>query len=206
MNYTCSTFYVPHPVPVIQGSLGRDRQSDQSIIKYFQSVKEEGQGIPASADKGWKTDWYAHVDHSKVLSPLLDQIHLWYCNNVVGARGPKFITDYKFQNTNNLHIDANVWFQEYLPGQISPQHDHGTLSKYSWVYYLHVDKDPSPLTFVSSKENKGELEIVDEIHCPVYNGMIVMFPSFLQHKVYPCDTVRYVLAGNINDIEYKEQQ
>lgn len=206
MKYSCSTLYVPQIVPVKHGYLGRDHNSDLKIIKYFLDFKNEGNGIPATNSTGWKTDWYAHQDHSEILSPLLDTIHLWYCNNVVGARGPKFITDYAFQNTNNLHIDANVWFQEYLPGQTSPQHDHGTLARYSWVYYMSVDKNPSPLTFVTLGDKKGELEVVDEISCPVYNGMIIMFPSFMQHKVYPCDTLRYVLAGNINDIEYKEQQ
>ena len=206
MKYSCSTFYVPHPVPIRHGFLNRDRQDDVKLIKYFLDYKESGGGIPGTNNTGWKTDWFAHVDHSEALSPLLDQIHLWYCQNVVGVRGPKFITDYQFPNTNNLHIDANVWFQEYLPGQISIQHDHGTLSRYSWVYYLEVDKNPNPLTFVSNKEEKGEINPVDEIHCQVYNGMIIMFPSFMPHKVYPCNESRYVLAGNINDIEYKEQQ
>jgi hypothetical protein len=31
-----------------------------------------------------------------------------------------------------------------------------------------------------------------------------MFPSTIHHKVYPVNTTRYVLAGNINDITYRE--
>jgi hypothetical protein len=54
------------------------------------------------------------------------------------------------------------------------------------------------------KETKNEVFPVDEIHLPVYNDMIVMFPSIIHHKVYPVNTTRYVLAGNINDITQKE--
>jgi hypothetical protein len=31
-------------------------------------------------------------------------------------------------------------------------------------------------------------------------GMLVMFPGFLNHKVKPTESYRYVIAGNINDI------
>lgn len=203
MTNSCSTLYIDHPIAIRHGALGYSNKKE--IVDYFLEQKELGKGIPASNNTGWKTDWYAHQEH-QILNPLLDQIHLWYCKHIVGPRGPNFIINSHFQNTNNFNIDANVWFQEYLPGQMSPQHEHGTLSRYSWVYYLDVGADSSPLTFVQLKNDKTDLNTVDEIHLPVYNDMIVMFPSFMHHKVYPSNNKRYVLAGNINDIKYEEQQ
>ena len=110
----------------------------------------------------------------------------------------------KWPNTKFFDIDAEVWFQESLPGQGCPQHEHGTLSRYSWVYYLDVGENNSPLTFIEMKETKNEVFPVDEIHLPVYNDMVVMFPSNIHHKVYPVNATRYILAGNINDIAQKE--
>jgi hypothetical protein len=74
------------------------------------------------------------------------------------------------------------------------------------VYYLDVGENSSPLTFVQLEDQKNELQKVDEIHLPVYNDMIVMFPSIVHHKVYASKTKRYILAGNINDISYEDEE
>jgi len=203
MTNSCSTFYISHPISIRHGQLGYSNRKE--IIDYFLDLKQKGDGVPPQEDRGWKTDWEIHLNH-RILDKLLDMVHLWYCQHIVGPRGPSFIVKSTFQNTKHFNIDANVWFQEYLPGQVSPQHEHGTLSRYSWVYYLDVGENGSPLTFVELKDNKNELQKVDEIHLPVYNDMIVMFPSNIHHKVYPCKTKRYVLAGNINDISYEDKE
>ena len=199
MKLSCSTLYISHPTAIRHGPLGVSKQSRQSIVEYFLKLKGESQ----PTNESWKTGHDIHLDHD-ILNPLLDQIHLWYCNNIVGPRGPKFMQDQVWPNTKFFDIDAEVWFQESLPGQGCPQHEHGTLSRYSWVYYLDVGESNNPLTFVEMKETKNEVFPVDEIHLPVYNDMIVMFPSIIHHKVYPVNTTRYVLAGNINDITQKE--
>ena len=199
MKLSCSTLYISHPTAIRHGPLGVNKQSRQSIVEHFLKLKDKSQ----PTNESWKTGHDIHLEHD-ILNPLLDQIHLWYCNNIVGPRGPKFMQDQVWPNTKFFDIDAEVWFQESLPGQGCPQHEHGTLSRYSWVYYLDVGESNNPLTFVEMKETKNEVFPVDEIHLPVYNDMIVMFPSIIHHKVYPVNTTRYVLAGNINDITQKE--
>jgi len=199
MKLSCSTLYISQPTAIRHGPLGFQKQHRQPIIDHFLNLKEDNQ----PSDKSWKTEHDIHLDHN-ILNPLLDLVHLWYCHNVIGPRGPHFITNQVWKDTTSLSIDAEVWFQESLPGQGCPQHEHGTLSRYSWVYYLDVGETNSPLTFVEMKEHKNEVSPVDEIHLPVYNDMIVMFPSTVHHKVYPVNATRYILAGNINDISYKE--
>ena len=199
MKLSCSTLYISHPTAIRHGPLGVNKQSRQSIVEHFLKLKDKSQ----PTNESWKTGHDIHLDHD-ILNPLLDQIHLWYCHNVVGPRGPKFITDQIWHDTGNLDIDAEVWFQESLPGQGCPQHEHGTLSRYSWVYYLDVGESNNPLTFVEMQESKNEIFPVDEVNLPVYNDMVVMFPSTIHHKVYPVNTTRYILAGNINDITYRE--
>jgi len=199
MKLSCSTLYISHPVAIRHGPLGMQKQQSKEIVDYFLKLKDKD--LPTN--QSWKTNHHIHLEHN-ILDTVLDHIHLWYCNNVVGPRGPKFMQDQKWPNTKFFDIDAEVWFQESLPGQGCPQHEHGTLSRCSWVYYLDVGEDNSPLTFVEMKENKNEVFPVDEIHLPVYNDMVVMFPSNIHHKVYPVNTTRYILAGNINDIVQKE--
>ena len=199
MKLSCSTLYISHPTAIRHGPLGVSKQSRQSIVEYFLKLKGESQ----PTNESWKTEHDIHLDHD-ILNPLLDQIHLWYCHNVVGPRGPKFITDQVWPDTSNLDIDAEVWFQESLPGQGCPQHEHGTLSRCSWVYYLDVGESNNPLTFVEMQQSKNEIFPVDEVNLPVYNDMVVMVPSTIHHKVYPVNTTRYILAGNINDITYRE--
>jgi len=203
MTNSCSTLYISHPIAIRHGALGYSNR--KQIVDYFLDYKEQGKGIPATETTGWKTDWHIHYEH-RILDSLLDSIHLWYTRNICVPRGPKFIVDQGFNDTKSLGIDAEVWFQEYMPGQVSHQHEHGTLSRYSWVYYLDVGENNSPLTFVQLQESKNEISTVDEIHLPVYNDMIVMFPSFIHHKVYPSNTKRYIIAGNINDIKLEENK
>lgn len=204
MKLACSTLHISQPVAIRHGPIGYASEHRQQIIEHFLKQKEQSDtyGQPG---QGWRTHNHIHTEND-ILNPLLDLIHCWYCNNVVGPRGPKFVTDWNWSNTNNLEIDAEVWFQELEPGQGCPKHEHGTLSRYSWVYYLDVSNGASPLTFTELKEHKGEMNEVDILHLPVYNDMIVMFPSTLLHQVYPVQNKRYILAGNINDITYKEQE
>ena len=199
MKLSCSTLYISNPVAIRHGPLGMQKQQSKEIVEYFLKLKDKD----TPKNQSWKTNHHIHLDHN-ILDNVLDQIHLWYCNNVVGPRGPKFMQDQKWPNTKFFDIDAEVWFQESLPGQGCPQHEHGTLSRYSWVYYLDVGENNSPLTFIEMKETKNEVFPVDEVHLPVYNDMVVMFPSNIHHKVYPVNATRYILAGNINDITYRE--
>ena len=156
MKLSCSTLYISHPTAIRHGPLGVSKQSRQSIVEHFLKLKGESQ----PTNESWKTGHDIHLDHD-ILNPLLDQIHLWYCHNVVGPRGPKFITDQVWHDTGNLDIDAEVWFQESLPGQGCPQHEHGTLSRCSWVYYLDVGESNNPLTFVEMQESKNEIFQID---------------------------------------------
>ena len=68
---------------------------------------------------------------------------------------------------------------------VKKQHEHGLLSRYSWVYYLKCEEDPVRFTFVPKRlKPKQEINNVDELHLPVYNKMLVMF-LYTSYKVYP---------------------
>ncbi len=197
-----NTAHVHFPVSVKSGSLGRNAKDNNNLIKYFLSLKEQGQGSSPGFKQGWKTDW--NTDSDPILDSLLCDVYNWYINHIAPPTNYK---DYPkiMHDSLELDVDANVWFQESLPGEECPIHDHGTISKNSWVYYLEVGHLPSPLTFpIINYNSYGDPKIVDQTHLPVYNDCIVMFPSMLPHLVKPAETTRYIIAGNINNIIYKE--
>ena len=66
MKFSCSTFYISHPVQIKHGQLQRTKEQDQSVIDYFTKIKEEQSDIDSSIP--WKTNWWTHVDHQDVLS------------------------------------------------------------------------------------------------------------------------------------------
>lgn len=199
-----STLYIDHPIAVKHGHLGRTVKQDQKIIDYFDKLKLENPEIRSDSNlTGWKTEWNAHVEHQEVLNNLMIEILRWYNYHVSHPRNDHIPEPFK--EGENYDLDAEVWYTEYQPGDRADEHTHGSVSRTSFVYYLHTDDEGSPLTFVQ----KGKAQYSDfpttqgEIHLPTYSGMLVMFPSFMYHKVHPTKTVRNVLAGNINDILYR---
>lgn len=199
-----STLYIDHPIPVRHGHLGRNVKQDQKIINYFNELKESNPDIRDDSNlTGWKTDWNAHIDHEKVLGDLVDDIIRWHNCYISHPRNDHVPQPFKMEERYDL--DAEVWYTEYQPGDRADEHTHGTVSRTSFVYYLHTDDESAPLTFVQ----KGMAQYSSfpstqaEIHLPTYSGMIVFFPSFMYHKVNPTKTVRNIVAGNINDIIYK---
>lgn len=191
-------FFISYPIPIKYGFLNRDQKENQKIIEYFLNLKEQNHVITEKG-KGWKTDWYSHIDHSQILSPLVGQILDWYIDNVNSPRNNHFPDMIKQQR--NLDLDANIWFQGYEKGDISGRHDHSDYPRYSFSYYLN--DEPTPLTFVKYDIVNREMKEIENIDFNVKQDMIVFFPSPTPHRVNPVISDRYVLAGNINDIAYK---
>lgn len=201
-----NTLYVDHPVAIRHGHLGRQRFQDQKIIDYFNKVKESNPDIRSDSNvTGWKTGWDAHIEYQDILSDLMMDILRWHNFYISHPRNDHVPEPFKM--SEDYDLDAEVWYTEYQPGDRADEHHHGSVSRTSFVYYLHSDSEASPLTFVQ----KGMAQYStypttqNEIHLPTYSGMLVMFPSFMYHKVHPTKTVRNVLAGNINDILYRTE-
>lgn len=191
-------FFIHNPIPIKYGFLNRAQHDNQKIIDYFLDLRKNNK-VVSEQGKGWKTDWYSHIDHSEVLSPLVNQILDWYIDHVNSPRNnhlPEII-----KQERNLDLDANVWFQGYNKGDISTPHDHSDYPRYSFSYYLN--DETTPLTFIRYEIVEGELKELEEIDFDVKQDMIMFFPSTTPHKVNPVKSERFVLAGNINDIAYR---
>ena len=201
-SYAVSTMYVDHPCKIQHGFLGRTLKDDKPIIKYFQDIRKKNPEMKKSDLSSWRTGWEAHLDHHDILNELMMDIIRWHNVNVMTPRND-YIHE-QIKEHEDFDIDAEVWYTEYDVNDKADEHDHGLISRTSFVYYLDCEADGSPLTFVKKAVPQyGFYHTVEEFHLQPYPGMIVFFPSFLHHKVYPTTSKRYVLAGNINDIIYK---
>ena len=191
-------FFIHYPIPIKYGFLNRNQHDNQKIIDYFLDIRENNKVI-SEQGKGWKTDWYSHIDHSEILGPLVNQILDWYIDNVNSPRNNHLPDIIKQQK--KLDLDANIWIQGYDKDDISPVHDHSDYPRYSFSYYLN--DEPTPLTFIRYDIIDGSMKEIEEVDFEVKQDMIIFFPSTVPHKVKPVSSERYVLAGNINDIAYR---
>jgi hypothetical protein len=199
-----STVYLDYPAPIKHTTLLRSKEDDKKIIDFFLNLKDQGTPDRLSNVTGWKSDWKSHILYHEVLDDLFREIVEFHNNYFVGPRNSEEVPDFVKQS-GNYNIDAEVWFAEYLPGDSADEHNHTWSSRSSFVYYLDVEEGGSPLTFVQKNwRNHGAIDTVREIDLQVHQGTLVLFPSFLDHKVKATNSKRYLIAGNINDITYIE--
>ena len=197
-----STVYIDYPAPIKHTVLSRTKNEDKEIIDFFLDLKNKGTEDRLSNITGWKSDWKSHILYPDVLGELLHEVAQFHVNYFCPPRNSHEVPDF-VKSAENYDIDAEVWFAEYLPNDSADEHNHTWSSKSSFVYYLDVEEEGSPLTFVQKHwRNHGAIDTVKEIDLNVGRGTLVLFPSFLDHKVKPTRSKRYVVAGNINDIVY----
>jgi len=196
-----STVYIDYPCPIKHVYLERTPSQDQKIINFFTELKKSGETSTKSNLSGWHSDWKSHKLYPEILNDLVNTIiqyhNCYVCEPRPTVEKPDFVNP-------TYNLDAQIWFGEYLPGDRADLHHHSWGTKTSFVYYLDVEKGGAPLTFKQKKWfNSGNIDFVNSVDLIVHQGMLVMFPGFLDHEVKPTNGKRYVIAGNINDISVK---
>lgn len=84
----------------------------------------------------------------------------------------------------------DMWGLIYNKGDHAEEHDHYIDNLYSFIYYVKASKKSAPLVFTDAfpfhKKIKPE------------NGMLIIFPSYMRHKVpvQKYEEERIVVAGN----------
>jgi hypothetical protein len=194
-----SEFYISHPLPIRHTILNRTVEQDQEIINYFLKYKD-GSPQRISNLSGWKTDTKIHLtDFEVIKNLLLDVFNLSLSFHGMRNTNKMFITP-----ESKIDVDAEVWFAEYQPGDCAEEHDHAGQSRTSFCYYLDAETNSSPLTFVQKEWTNNGPMTVSKTNLPVAQGLLAMWPSVLKHEVAKTDKRRYIIAGNINDLSYKE--
>ena len=85
-----------------------------------------------------------------------------------------------------MYVD-NFWSAEYTEGNYARKHGHYP-SDWAVVYYIEVEENASPLRFAD------RLDVVPE------EGMLVLFPGILEHRVKPTTGRRVCAAMNLHKL------
>ena len=99
-----------------------------------------------------------------------------------------------YQDTRNFHM-LDCWGNIYRKGDYTIKHAH-LPSQYSWVYFLKSKSNYSPLLFDYLDQKKRRIKSFKVL--PI-ESRIVLFPSFLHHRVpvHIHDETRITISGNI---------
>lgn len=129
------------------------------------------------------------------------------------------LNDFKYHYANETTLRTTdgcfrSWTQDYRDeGQRHVKHHHGTCG-ISGVYWIRANEFAEPLTFhtpnIANKYTNYEIQQHDNQNVfaaqttsfPAEKGVILLFPSYLEHEVGPSKpgTIRSTLAFNFNFI------
>tara|TARA_Y100000996_G_C22322991_1_gene561168 strand:+ start:70 stop:720 length:651 start_codon:yes stop_codon:yes gene_type:complete len=153
----------------------------EKIIKEFKSADVEKKQAQQKLDTYHMTDYRSHLiyDEFKQLSDYV----LTICEDNASS--------YNYRT-------VDCWGALYRKGDYIKTHSHWPCSL-SWIYYIKVTENTSPLIFVNKivpeldKNSNGEHIIQPE------SGDLIIFPSILNHRVpaEKSDDERIMAAGNI---------
>ena len=127
------------------------------------------------------------------LNHIKEKIRI-YCNDYLINCGGTF---------SSVEVDSD-WLIGYNRNEYQGEHNHGYNDNYiSGVLYACVPVNSSPIIFTSPNPYSRHLTIrkSEAIHYNPEEGMLLLFPSFLNHKVMPNtnitdNSLRLVLSFN----------
>jgi hypothetical protein len=109
--------------------------------------------------------------------------------------------------TINREVEYQYWVQDYHPGDSHGLHGHGT-NGLSAVYWARANEhagylsfyNPNPLAEHVKNSNPDGFYTCCEFNVPVEKGVLLVFPSYLKHRVIIDNdkVVRTTIAVNIS--------
>jgi len=123
---------------------------------------------------------------------------------------------YVFDRDFSFSINK-IWYNVYTDGEYQEEHDHignpFNHSHFSCIHFLSFDKEQhsppefkDPLAQLRNLSVEFESNRWGEIYVPkVEEGDLLMFPSYLVHRVLPCkktDYPRITISFNIKVLSY----
>lgn len=175
------------PVPVVVNDLSRQLTADE--MKYIESCREQ-----VNQNEGNSTSKNSYVLNDEIMSEVkaeLEKNVKFFYHNVMGA------------DTNSDIYITQSWLNYTEKGQFHHKHRHPN-SIISGVLYISVGENDAihlcknELDFIKPTVKQHNDFTADTAIVPVQNVQIVMFPSYLEHKVKPStnEATRISLAFN----------
>ena len=174
---------VDKPCPVFTTTIPDYQRVNEELKEYIKRHRHKYVGTKMS---NLLTDWRSSFDmHIECPEPIVEEL-LNFSLDV----GKKLSSYYQ----NDLQIPFlvdNFWIAEYSKGNYARKHGHYP-ADWAGVYYIEVEENASPLRFEDKLDVKPE------------EGMLVMFPGILDHRVKPTEGRRVCAAMNLHKCPYKE--
>ncbi len=189
--------------PVWISEIENHESLNTALSEYIYKEKSNDPlGNNKSNVKGW---------HSKPFDLHSDTIKLFIksINSKIGTA----INDMGWDIENQIVKITNMWSIINKQNSFNERHHHGN-SALSAAYYVKADKDsgdivfydPRPAFSFSHPENSHLTDLNAQVKSVVpKNGMLVLFPSYLDHSVNPSKSSedRIVISFNVSLIHKK---
>ena len=186
------------PTPVWASKIDNYKNTNEEIYNYIKNLQSEDQkGIIKSNIKGW---------HSKDFDLKAEKP-----KNLIGILSPKInqvLTDMDWDIKSQIVKISSMWAIINKGGAANAKHHHGN-SDISAAYYVRAPKDcgdivfhdprPAPVFSHPSANNPNGLNAMINSITPI-EGVLVLFPSYLEHSVNPnlSNEERIVISFNVS--------
>ena len=152
-------------------TLDNHQELNNKLKKIISDFRKEYPESDNSNVKAWHSHFDTHIKEPK-FNILIDRV----------MDASKDFINIKC----NLYL-LNFWVMEYKKGNHAVKHNHWPATL-SGVYYIDVEENSSPIIFENNFVIKPK------------NGMLLLFPSIVNHKVPPSKGKRIVASFNLQFI------
>ena len=152
-------------------TLDNHQELNNKLKKIISDFRKEYPESDNSNVKAWHSHFDTHVKEPK-FNILIDRV----------MDASKDFINIKC----NLYL-LNFWVMEYEKGNHTVKHNHWPATL-SGVYYIDVEENSSPIIFENNFVIKPK------------NGMLLLFPSIVNHEVPPSKGKRIVASFNLQFI------
>ena len=162
---------IPATVPVFTKII--ENSKEINLKEYILNYEKKYSKRLDTNVKAWRSGWQIHKN-DQIFKKVADLIST-FCGDIS-----------EIHYNLRLNFDTtHLWAMHYREGEEAIWHDHWP-SDFSGTYYIDVDEDSSPIVF------EGGIEVKPK------NGMIIIFPSTLKHKVPPTKKERIAIGFNLD--------
>jgi len=154
------------------------QQELQQLLDGFYFLKDSKllKNYNGTSLLSYDTNIFSALDYLN-LNNIKEKIRL-YCNDYLINCNVTF---------KDIEIEQN-WLIGYNKNEYQGEHNHGYIDNIiSGVLYVKVPISSSPITFLSSNPFSDHICVKEykSVYYTPTEGMILIFPSFLKHKVLP---------------------
>ena len=149
---------------------GHDEMNQHVKYHILEMKKQHPEGVESNV-RAWRSHWFTHKV-TNVFEPVVNLMES-ACD---------YVADNYYNEPDAKFETFNFWVMDYADGDKTLEHNHFP-SDFSTVYYVDVDKGCAPL-------------IIEGETIQPENGLLVVFPATLDHKVPPNKGRRMAATGN----------